>query len=143
MLHARRFIALATVLGFSGFTTIRSLTADAAESWKWRAPLPQRNDLYSLAASHDTVITVGKNGVILRRTGADPWTVSSISFAANDLRGLAWTGDRFVAWSGAYVDFFQSADGAAWTRVTGLSGQTSETLGMAGPLTVNPELPAP
>jgi hypothetical protein len=101
--------------------------AETLDTWQWRSPLPQGNDLYALAHGNDRYVAVGDYGTILVSPDGTNWAVRSRE-TNETLNGVAFGGGRFVVVGESYPDYspdvlLTSGDGLTWTN--GSSGGTN------------------
>ena len=93
--------------------------------WEWLTPRPQGHPLYDVAASDTAAVAVGEEGAILVSDNGLDWSIAD-STAGLTLRGVAWTGEMFVAVGGYLITGLEgaseagvvliSADGHQWTE---------------------------
>jgi hypothetical protein len=90
-----------------------ALSVSAQSKWTWRNPLPQGNDLRSIASSGNLLVVVGQAGTILTSVDGINWSIESSGTTYN-FYDVAWTGSRFIA-VGEYGLLATSPDGKQWS----------------------------
>ncbi len=94
------------------------------DRWEWRRPLPQGNDLWSVAYGNGRFVALGDNGAKLSSSdGGLTWTYGSEGVAQ---RGrVAWGNGLFVAvryadvlWENVVCTVQTSTDGMHWTTLS-------------------------
>ena len=87
--------------------------ADTLDHWQWRSPLPQGNNLNSIAFGNNTIVAVGNAGSIITSSDGINWTVRP-SPTSSDLTGIVYGKNVFVA-VGSSGTIITSSDGISWT----------------------------
>lgn len=100
-----------------------TVTAGPLDTWQWRNPLPQGNDLSAIAFGNGLYAAAGAEGTVLTSPDGSSWTIRS-SGITSDIYGISAANGRFVA-VGEGGAVLISADGASWRQ--GVAG-TSSTL---------------
>ena len=90
-----------------------SLPAAALDSWTWRNPLPQGNDLLGVAWGGGTGVAVGGKTIVSSVGGAD-WQARP-SGSSYNLFGVGYGNGLFVAVGNASL-ILTSPDGVHWTQ---------------------------
>jgi hypothetical protein len=83
------------------------------DRWTWRHPLPQGNDLISIAYGNDTFVATGAKGALLASHDGVKW--QSRPRGQADFSQVVFALGRFVA-VGQYGTIVTSPDGVVWTR---------------------------
>ncbi len=81
-------------------------------TWQWRHPLPQGNKINKIIPGKTGLIAVGDGGCVLRSEDGWKWRAGG-SGTRHNLRGIVWTGSRYVAVGGGGA-VLTSPDGIAW-----------------------------
>jgi hypothetical protein len=106
--------------------TAALLLADqaAAQSWTWRAPLPQGNDLLSVAASPTKVVAIGPQGTLLVKENGGSWESVAVTAGKKKLESgyhynaaVVWTGTQFLATGLLGNTLISSQDGRSWRLI--------------------------
>ncbi len=99
-----------------------SLT-EPLDHWEWIIPLPQGNDLHSVAFGNGQFVAVGDNGTVISSTDGSGWTPGPsagqgqlISLTHGDGQFIAIGTDSHPALPGGETFFIQSSDGLHWER---------------------------
>lgn len=91
----RRALALAMILGvLAGWPAAAAVPS--LDSWQWRSPLPQGNDLHGLIHADGRFVAVGDYGSILQSMDGANWTVHNQEIDVA-LRRIAFGNGIFVA----------------------------------------------
>lgn len=91
--------------------------------WRWRSPLPQGNEVESVAFGNGTFVAVTRAGTVMSSTDAMTWTIKELCSGFSAVRFL---NSLFVA-VGSYGRLFTSTDGVGWDeRESGTSHLLSD-----------------
>jgi hypothetical protein len=88
--------------------------ANSLDSWEWRNPLPQGNELSGVAYANNQFVSVGRFGAVVTSPDGSNWTLRT-SRTRNHLYSVAYGNGLFVA-AGSAGEVLTSTDGIAWTR---------------------------
>jgi hypothetical protein len=102
-------------------SSVEFVSGAESQTWNWRKPLPQANDLNAIAYGAETFVAVGNAGTILRQQGG-AWQVVS-QRSGSTFFGVTFGLDTFVI-VGAGGSILTSADGNEWNER--LSGTTQD-----------------
>ena len=97
------------------------LHAQAPAAWHWRNPLPQGDELRSVAQGNGTFVAVGEHGIVFTSPDGVVW--SQQPSLTNSLFDVAFANGLFVAVGGEFTattsfsgNVYTSPDGAHWTK---------------------------
>ncbi|OGU11327.1 MAG: hypothetical protein A2075_11025 [Geobacteraceae bacterium GWC2_58_44] len=93
----------------------------ALDSWHWRSPLPQANNLTAVTWGNGLFVAVGWYSAIVTSADGSAWSVSAAPELAG-LLGVAYGNGVYVA-VGNTGTIFSSFDGATWSKQN--SGKTA------------------
>ncbi len=123
-LHATPLNPLPLILAGLLLSPGWGLLAQPLDSWQWRSPLPQGNDLYGLACGNGLYVAVGSHGTLLTSTNGLDWDVHSLE-TNYTLNAVTYGDGLFVAvggvsrygYNGLLDDvILTSTDGLNWTQ---------------------------
>src|SRR5690348_16560826 len=104
--------------------------ANPLDQWHWRNPLPQGNQLYSVASANGTFIAVGELGTILTSTDGTNWITrnSGTTFELHDCVygagkymavgefGTVLTSTNLVSWTTQFAGTFNNLNAVIYTN---------------------------
>ena len=117
--NSRRFFARGLVLLL--LPAGAPLHAHGLATWHWRNPLPQGDELRSVANGNGTFVAVGEHGIVFTSPDGVVW--SQQPSLTNSLFDVAFANGLFVAVGGEFTpttsfsgNVYTSPDGAHWTK---------------------------
>ena len=98
-------------------------TAGPLDTWTWRNPLPQGNNLNAITYGNGLFVAVGNYGTILTSPDGTTWTKRDSGTTFN-LYSIAYNGNNLFVAVGESGKAVTSPDGITWTVVAnpGLCG---------------------
>src|SRR3954465_1893723 len=70
--------------------TTGGLSGDALDNWHWRQPVPQGNNLSSIAFGNGLYVAVGDDATILTSTNATAWQTHNLEIPRRDRKSVVW-----------------------------------------------------
>ncbi len=118
---------LATVI----FAMKLSAGSDPLETWRWRNPLPQGNDLQNLAFANGLFFAMGEAGTLITSSNGLDWSAQFVD-SSQKFHGVSWGAGIYVA-LGTAGAIFTSSNAKDWSwRASGPLGGLSAVAYGAG-----------